>query len=98
MRISDWSSDVCSSDLSPSGMSSAEDLAPRARAAGVRPRLVLASASPRRLDLLAQIGVRPAAVDPAALDETPRPRESSEARRVGKEGVIPCRSRGSPYP
>jgi septum formation protein len=33
--------------------------------------LVLASASPRRLDLLAQIGIIPAAVDPADLDETP---------------------------
>lgn len=38
-------------------------------------RLVLASASPRRLDLLAQIGVTPAAVDPAHIDETPLPRE-----------------------
>lgn len=35
------------------------------------PRLVLASASPRRLDLLAQIGVAPDAVDPADIDETP---------------------------
>jgi septum formation protein len=35
------------------------------------PRLVLASASPRRLDLLRQIGIEPAAVDPAAVDETP---------------------------
>ena len=34
-------------------------------------RLVLASASPRRLDLLAQIGVTPDAVDPADIDETP---------------------------
>ena len=34
-------------------------------------RLVLASASPRRLDLLRQIGVKPDAVDPADLDETP---------------------------
>ena len=33
--------------------------------------LILASASPRRLDLLAQIGVVPLAVDPADLDETP---------------------------
>lgn len=32
-------------------------------------RLILASASPRRLDLLAQIGVSPDAVDPAHLDE-----------------------------
>lgn len=38
-------------------------------------RLVLASASPRRLDLLARIGVVPDAVIPAAIDETPRPRE-----------------------
>ncbi len=33
--------------------------------------LILASASPRRLDLLAQIGVVPHAVDAADLDETP---------------------------
>lgn len=36
-----------------------------------RPTLILASASPRRLDLLAQIGVTPAAVRPADIDETP---------------------------
>ena len=35
-------------------------------------RLVLASASPRRLDLLARLGIVPDAVDPAAIDETPR--------------------------
>jgi septum formation protein len=34
-------------------------------------RLVLASASPRRLDLLRQIGVEPDAIDAAELDETP---------------------------
>ncbi len=33
--------------------------------------LVLASASPRRLDLLRQIGIAPARVDPAEIDETP---------------------------
>jgi septum formation protein len=37
--------------------------------------LVLASASPRRRELLAQIGVAPAAVDPADIDETPQPEE-----------------------
>ncbi|MGK2741409.1 Maf family protein [Tepidicaulis sp. LMO-SS28] len=37
-----------------------------------RPRLVLASASPRRLELLAQAGLVPDAVVPAELDETPR--------------------------
>ena len=34
-------------------------------------RLILASASPRRLDLLARIGVTPDAVMPAHIDETP---------------------------
>lgn len=38
-------------------------------------RLILGSASPRRLDLLAQLGVTPAEVRPADIDEDPRPRE-----------------------
>jgi septum formation protein len=37
--------------------------------------LVLASASPRRLDLLRQVGIVPDRVDPAEIDETPLPRE-----------------------
>ena len=36
-----------------------------------QPRLVLASASPRRLDLLAQVGIKPDRVDPADIDESP---------------------------
>ena len=44
------------------------------------PRLVLASASPRRLELLAQIGLTPYAVDPAEIDETPLKDET--ARRL----------------
>ncbi len=36
-----------------------------------RPRLILASSSPRRLDLLAQIGVAPDEIVPADIDETP---------------------------
>jgi septum formation protein len=35
------------------------------------PPLVLASASPRRLELLRQIGIAPDLVDPADIDETP---------------------------
>jgi len=42
-------------------------------------RFVLASASPRRLDLLARIGVTPDAVDPAEIDETP---EKAELPRI----------------
>jgi septum formation protein len=37
----------------------------------VSARLVLASASPRRLDLLRQFGIAPDVVDPADIDETP---------------------------
>ena len=36
-----------------------------------RPRLVLASASPRRVALLQQIGLTPDEIAPAAIDETP---------------------------
>jgi len=47
-------------------------------------RLILASASPRRLDLLARIGVVPDAVVPAEIDETPRAGEmpAHYARRM----------------
>jgi septum formation protein len=37
----------------------------------MRPRLVLASASPRRLDLLRQIGLEPDAIRAGAVDESP---------------------------
>jgi septum formation protein len=42
-----------------------------------RPPLILASASPRRLDLLAQIGLAPDLIDPAEIDETPLPGETA---------------------
>ncbi|NQY97346.1 MAG: septum formation protein Maf [Henriciella sp.] len=49
--------------------------------------LVLASASPRRKQLLAQIGVTPDAISPADIDETPIPGESPRAyaERLGIE-------------
>ena len=39
------------------------------------PRFILASASPRRLALLRQIGIEPDLIDPADVDETQRPGE-----------------------
>jgi septum formation protein len=50
-------------------------------------RLILASASPRRRDLLSQIGVVPADVLPADIDETPQPREvpAQLAQRLASE-------------
>lgn len=51
------------------------------------PALVLASASPRRLELLKQIGLKPDRVDPASLDEMPSPRElpAAHALRLARE-------------
>jgi len=43
------------------------------------PALVLASASPRRRDLLAQIGIIPTAIEAADIDETPLPGERPRA-------------------
>ncbi len=50
-------------------------------------RLVLASASPRRLELLAQIGVAPNEVAPADIDETPHAGELPKpyAERMAQE-------------
>ncbi|RMF12411.1 MAG: septum formation protein Maf [Alphaproteobacteria bacterium] len=54
------------------------------------PRLILASASPRRLDLLAQIGIIPDQIDPAHIDETPAPGERplALARRLAREKAV----------
>jgi septum formation protein len=54
------------------------------------PRLVLASASPRRLDLLRQIGITPAAVVPAEIDERPRKGELPRqlAARLAEEKAL----------
>lgn len=41
-----------------------------------RPELVLASSSPRRIELLAQVGIVPDRIDPADIDETPQKSET----------------------
>ncbi|HEY7610961.1 MAG TPA: Maf family nucleotide pyrophosphatase [Alphaproteobacteria bacterium] len=51
-------------------------------APGARAALILASASPRRRDLLAQIGIVPDSVVPAALDEAPLKGELAEAHAL----------------
>lgn len=65
--------------------------------AGARPRLVLASGSPRRRALLAQVGVCPDDICPAHADEAPlknvlprdvalRLAEAKGPRRRGRKG------------
>lgn len=64
-----------------------------------RTPLVLASASPRRLDLLAQVGVAPDRVDPADIDETPlrdeTPRRHALRLAVEKARAVAPRSPGA---
>ncbi|AQX20373.1 Maf family protein [Bartonella sp. WD16.2] len=52
--------------------------------------LVLASASPRRLALLAQIGVNPSQIYAAMIDETPKPKEHPAhlAKRLACEKAL----------
>ncbi len=52
-----------------------------------RVKLVLASGSPRRLALLAQVGIEPDRLMPVTVDETPRRKETPRnlARRLARE-------------
>ena len=52
-----------------------------------QPTLVLASASPRRRELLARLGLTPAAINPADIDETPHKGELPRdyAKRMARE-------------
>src|SRR3546814_9005630 len=89
MRISDWSSDVCSSDLL------------RVRVAEVGGRLRVRGAHVIRLgeSLLRDLPVRLDDLRDVRLDVAAAevPARRSEERRVGKECVRTCRSRCSPY-
>src|SRR3546814_19375228 len=98
MRISDWSSDVCSSDLlglSPTPIKNAlaalqtegflETIAYR----GYSVPLISAKTLAEAFELLEALDVFAARKIAAS--------SRSEERRVGKECVSTCRSRGSPY-
>src|SRR3546814_18672340 len=86
MRISDWSSDVCSSDLDPIGLDDQTNVG-----ALVRPVMfgfLFAMALPLSfLPIYAR----------SLLASADLGQSRSEERRVGKECVSTCRSRWSPY-
>src|SRR3546814_12360314 len=96
MRISDWSSDVCSSDLVAAASGDAEHPCPFVGDA-VGAQLQLAFVALLRHangDLLVD-HVDHAADCAATVEQGCRTR--SEERRVGKECVSTCRSRWSTY-
>src|SRR3546814_11531568 len=96
MRISDWSSDVCSSDLVV-GEAVGEVVRDRERvtgALGVDPQRP-GHPSPVGECAEAQADPDPALGHPAQVQragQAPQRPASSEERRVGKEGVGTCRS------
>jgi septum formation protein len=61
--------------------------------------LILASASPRRLDLLKQVGITPTKVDPADIDETPEkgelPRDYVQRVTAEKAATVAERHKGA---
>src|SRR3546814_20509111 len=102
MRISDWSSDVCSSDLEAVGAHDLQHrpedlLAPGAHVrgdaveqAGLEEEAVLMSRQREAAAVANQFGALVHAHPDVVLDRT-------EERRVGKACVRKCRSRLSPY-
>jgi septum formation protein len=68
-------------------------------APAARSLLVLASASPRRLDLLRQVGIAPDRIDPADLDERAKPDETPRRLAVrlaeDKAALVAARQPGA---
>src|SRR3546814_18087038 len=98
MRISDWSSDVCSSDLAVVLDDAEHDR--QAQAGPLANRLGrverLEDALPHLL-AHAAAGVEDADRDAVVFGLRMQIDARSEERRVGKECVSPCRYRWSPY-
>src|SRR3546814_16763091 len=97
MRISDWSSDVCSSDL--------HDLEAFQKAPH-GPHDQQEAEAEQRIDGIAQLQIFVGLLDeiaierPDEIDDRQRRQyrvQRSEECRVGKEGGSTCRSRWSPY-
>src|SRR3546814_8368409 len=82
MRISDWSSDVCSSDLAYLNPEELIDLDLKAG---------------DMIEITSDAGTIVAAVEPDPTLRRAVVSIRSEERRVGKECVSTCRSRWSPY-
>src|SRR3546814_18432925 len=92
MRISDWSSDVCSSDLTATVSSVALQQSGDASGLELQSQLLLELVNHLRTDLLTNRGDHPS--HRMCSDRNNEPR--TEERRVGKECVSTCRSRWAP--
>src|SRR3546814_14786158 len=104
MRISDWSSDVCSSDLpyatiicagsdGENAQRQLDRIATGWRLKRVADRVIVNTAAQTPEAILAPKSIAPDRLAEARDLGAAR----SEERRVGKECVSTCRARGSPY-
>src|SRR3546814_13323377 len=97
MRISDWSSDVCSSDLSSGVLeinSSAGVISIAADA--VNQNVNIATGGTRVLTLGSTAGASQVVIDSGTAGVSVGASARSEERRVGKECVSTCQSRWVP--
>src|SRR3546814_15155395 len=99
MRISDWSSDVCSSDLGKNDAADAEAICE----AVTRPTMRFVAVKTPEQQSVMMLGAANAqpTTHPAVERNAGAPlgvRDRSEERRVGKEWVSPCTSRWVPSP
>src|SRR3546814_14751538 len=101
MRISDWSSDVCSSDLWEDAAAALDHVG---LPAIIRPSYTLGGQgggiayNREEYEQIVQSGLRLSPVHEVLIEESVLGwKERSEERRVGKECVSTCRSRWSPY-
>src|SRR3546814_19016919 len=103
MRISDWSSDVCSSDLvMPGSAELPEDGAPVESETWTldHGHVVIAAITSCTNTSNPSVMLAAGLLATNAVERgiKVKPWVRSEARRVGKECVSTCRSRWSPYP
>src|SRR3546814_13687789 len=100
MRISDWSSDVCSSDLGETLWDRPFGSARANGPFGIRSGLPVEIGTPNNGGAVVTAGgliFIAAATDDLIRAIDIETGKRSEERRVGKECVSTCRSRGSPY-
>src|SRR3546814_15560866 len=97
MRISDWSSDVCSSDLDVMNKKDADTVRFQLDPGNLPPLTEAQKAELDALQAMPDSGIDYSDAPTLTEDFWKTAERRSEERRVGKECVSTCRSRWSPY-